>query len=326
MLRNLFRSTLLVGLLIGLAGIAAYGTITYLITHEEPVILPDLTGRDIVPVLQSLHQLGLNLKLLRMEYSTDHAKNRVIDQDPGPGTEIKKGREVRVTLSKGPLTQPMPDLIGLSLQTARSILVAEDLCQGHITRTRDADRGRDEILAQTPGTGTAISRETCVDLLVNRGNADTPFHMPLLTGGILAHVLSRMTELGLVQGRITYGHAIHHAPDTVLEQVPVKGTPITRGTRVDLMINAPENMESRPPMARPQAPRLLRHRLPQGFLQQRVRIQWETGSLAADLFDDFVRPGEEVWVLVPRFQDAQVTVFESESRVNTLKFQVQNPD
>jgi hypothetical protein len=55
-----------------------------------------------------------------------------------------------------------------------------------------------------------------------------------------------------------------------------------------------------------------------------VRIQWQTGAVREDLFDDFVPPGEEVWVLLPGYQNAAVEIFESETLVRSGKFEIQS--
>ena len=198
MLKSLFRSTLIVGILAGIAGVGAYWAISYLIRHEDPIIVPDLTGKEIVSVLEMLSQLGLHPKLEKREYSRTLGKNRVITQDPPPGAQIKKGRDLRLTLSKGSRTLSMPDLMGLSYEEARTFLIAQDLCQGVVSHTRNPNRGRNEVLAQTPLPGIPTSREDCVDLLINRGKEGDLYMMPDLTGEILAKGLARITESGVM--------------------------------------------------------------------------------------------------------------------------------
>ncbi|MGB5984944.1 MAG: PASTA domain-containing protein [Desulfobacterales bacterium] len=324
MLKNLFRSTLLLGMLAGVAGVAAYGAISYLITREDPVIMPNLSGEDIIPALQTLAGLGLYPKIEALNYSATVEKNRVIHQEPAPGLQIKKGREVRITLSKGPMTATLPDLIGLSLHEARAILISQGFCQGQTAHTREAERSADEVLAQTPGSGTVISREDCVDLLVNQGVEAEAYLMPDFTGESVAGALAQIAELGLNPGPIRDTRDPGKPAEIVVSQNPAQGSPIYFGQPVELVVNASRHGENLTPPDSPPATRLFRHRLAPGFLKQRVRIQWQTGAVSEDLFDDFVPPGEEVWVLLPGYQNAAVEIFESETLVRSGKFEIQS--
>ena len=97
-------------------GISAYLTLTLIIKSEDTVVVPYLVGKDVVYVLELLTDLGLNTKVKGSEYSADVPKNNVIFQEPAPGAEIKKGRDVRIIISKGPKSILMPNIKGLSVQ------------------------------------------------------------------------------------------------------------------------------------------------------------------------------------------------------------------
>jgi serine/threonine-protein kinase len=322
MLKSLFRSTLIVGILAGIAGVGAYWGISYLIRHEDPVMVPDLAGKEIVPVLEILSQLDLNPKLEKTEYSRTHSKNRVITQSPPAGTQIKKGRDVRLTLSKGPRTQSIPDLTGLSHGEARSLMIAQDLCQGVVSHTRNPDRGGNEVLAQAPLPGISVTGEACVDLLVNRGDEGELYKMPDFTKDILAKGLARIAESGFIKGEISHARDPHQRPNIILKQIPRQGTPVGLGHSVNLVVNSLDHGTKGAAFQTSLIDPLIKHRVEWGFLQQRVRINWRSGSLNADLYDDFVPPGEEVWVLIPRYQDATVEVFQSETRIKTKQYHV----
>ena len=94
-------------------GISAYLALTFIIKSEDTVVVPDLVGKNVVYVLEFLTDLGLNTKVKGSEYSADVPQNHVIIQDPEPGAEIKRGRDVKIILSKGsmtiliPLTKPL---------------------------------------------------------------------------------------------------------------------------------------------------------------------------------------------------------------------------
>ena len=116
-------------------GVSAYIALTFIIKSEDTVIVPDLTGKDLVYSLELLTNLGLNTKVRGSEYSETVPKNHIIFQDPDPGSEIKKDRDIRIIISKGPQNVIMPNLEGISIQQARIIAEENGLCVGKISHT-----------------------------------------------------------------------------------------------------------------------------------------------------------------------------------------------
>ena len=182
------------------AGISAYLSLTLIIKSEDTVIVPNLEGKDVVYVLELLTELELNTKVRGSEYTNDVPKNYVIFQDPSPGAEIKKGRDVKIILSKGPKTLFMPNLLALSIQQANIILEENGICQGVLSRTYHSRIEKDHIIAQVPAQGTMISRGECVDFLVSIGVQARAFKMPDLIGLRLEDALQSIekAELAMV--------------------------------------------------------------------------------------------------------------------------------
>jgi serine/threonine-protein kinase len=66
---------------------------------------------------------------------------------------------------------------------------------------------------------------------------------------------------------------------------------------------------------------LLQHRVDNGFLKRRIRVELESGGKTAYIFDDFIKPGGDIWFLVPRSQDATVFIFEDDKLVLTRSYE-----
>jgi len=101
-----------------IVAVAAYATLKLIVKSEDVVIVPDLVGKDVVYSLELLTDLGLNTKVSAYEYNADIPKNHVTYQEPGPGAEIKKDRDVRIVVSNGPQTVVVPNLIGIDVHKA----------------------------------------------------------------------------------------------------------------------------------------------------------------------------------------------------------------
>ena len=178
MIKRILKIAGLVLIFIAAAGISAYLTLTLIIKSEDTVIVPDLVGKDVVYTLEFLTELELNTKVKGSEYSNDIPKNHVTFQDPAPGAEIKKGRDVRIIISKGPQRIAMPNLISLSSQRARLILEENGVCLGEMSQTYSSRLNKDSIIAQVPTAGTITTRDECANLLVSLGNRPKAHKMP----------------------------------------------------------------------------------------------------------------------------------------------------
>ncbi len=80
------------GIFIALVGVgiaSAFAVIALLLRQEE-VRVPDLTGQDIVSVIELVTQQGLQLKVDRREPHPTLPRDTVISQTPAPGAGSKK--------------------------------------------------------------------------------------------------------------------------------------------------------------------------------------------------------------------------------------------
>lgn len=71
----------------------------------DTVLLENLTGKDKKAVEKYAKQNGLRIHYTE-DYSDDIKKGRVISQQPNPYTEVRKGNEITVLLSKGKKERP----------------------------------------------------------------------------------------------------------------------------------------------------------------------------------------------------------------------------
>lgn len=303
-----------------MAGISAYLTLTLIIKSEDTVIVPDLEGKDVVYALEILTELELNTKVKGSEYTGDIPKNHVVFQEPQPGSEIKKGRDVRIILSKGPKTFTMPHLMGLSIQQADIILEENDLCRGELSRTYHLQMEKDDVMAQVPASGTIVSRGACVDLLVSLGRRPAAFKMPDLAGLTLEDALQSIERLNLVIGELKSAYQNDKPRNTIVEQEPVFGHRVVIGSTVRLLVNRETQKERAGHSAGQATGNLFSYRLDSGFLNRHIRVSLNTAGFTNDLFDDFVKAGEEIWLLIPTDQEATVFLYENDKLIKTQRY------
>ncbi len=303
-----------------IAGISAYLTLTFIIKSEDTVVVPDLVGKDVVYVLEVLSDLGLNTKIKGSEYSSGVPTNHVTFQEPGPGAEIKKGRDVRIIISKGARTILMPNLKGLSVRQAHIILEENDLHQDILSSTYSKDIKKEIIIAQTPPPGTMIKREEGVDLLVSIGIQPKAYKMPDLEGLSLDDAILLIERSNLLLGKIKSSFHEDKPKNVIIIQQPQSGHRVIEGTLVNITINREPGRKGREYLRGAKGVSLFSYRLKDGFLKRHIRIRLNSFGASIDLFDDFMNPGEEIWLLIPN-NNATVFLYEDNELIKTQVFE-----
>ena len=131
MIKRAVKITALLIAFVGITAASAYLALTLIIQSEETVIVPELVGREVVYALELLTGLELDIKVKGFEYNGSVAKHHVIFQHPAAGAEIKKGRDVKIILSKGPETVTLPNFTGVSFPASRGDFARRRPVCGH---------------------------------------------------------------------------------------------------------------------------------------------------------------------------------------------------
>ena len=287
-----------------------------IIKSEKTVIVPELVGNEVVYALELLTGLELDIKVKGSEYSSSVPKHHVIFQQPSAGAEIKKGRDVRIILSKGPETINLRNLIGLPSRQAQVILEDEGLCTGVVSRSFHPMVDTGPVIAQYPYAGAAIARNRCVDLLVSNGTRPESFIMPRVLGLPLDRaVLLLETErlpVSVVPGKWDNRRNL----DVILGQEPFAGARINRSTPIRLVVNRPLNAGGHNGRIHADRMHLFRHRTGSGYLRKKLRVELGGGTDLTELFNEFVKPGQEIWLAIPAGLQETVLVYENDKPID----------
>ncbi|WP_167527643.1 PASTA domain-containing protein [Desulfosarcina alkanivorans] len=300
-----------------MAGIGAYLALTLIIKGADTVVVPDLVGKDVLYGLEILSDLGLNTRVKGTAYHDQVPKNHVIDQDPDPGAAIKRGRDVRIRVSRGPQTIVMPNLTGLSRQQGEILLAENGLCQGAVAVMASFRHTAGRVISQTPQPGTTVSRHTCADLMVSRGPPSPAFPMVDLAGFTLEAAIRRLEQLQLTVGKILAVRRAGPQLDTVVDQLPLAGYRVIPGSPVDLTVNRSVDGRHSGDPGKADQVELFRFSLENGFLKKRVRVKMIQARYSLDLLDDFMSPGQEIWLLVPKNGNPTVLVYVDDQLMET---------
>ncbi|RPH49424.1 MAG: PASTA domain-containing protein [Desulfobacteraceae bacterium] len=309
MISKIAKISALVLIFIAVFAASTYLSLTLIIKSEDTVVVPELVGKDVIYVLESLTGLGLNTKVRGSEYSSEIPKNHVIRQAPEPGSEVKKGRDIRITISKGATTILMPDLAGLPIQQARIILEENDLCEANVSSVCMNNIERDEIVTHNPPEGKEIERKKCVDLLVSAGVMANKYKMPDLYGLSPGEAILLIEKNRLIQGKIKYFFDAEKPSNIVVSQEPLSGYPVSEKTAVNLVINKEPAEMNRQNIFNLDNSYFFRYRIANGFISRHVRVELYRNGTATDIFDSLIKPSEETTLFIPKDPDNFILIY-----------------
>jgi serine/threonine-protein kinase len=181
----------------------------------------------------------------------------------------------------------------------------------------DSGTAADRVLSQHPPPGTTVIRKTCADLLVSMGPLHQAFKMEDLTGFTLEMAIKQLERLQLRVGTISYAHTTLTPVGTIMDQVPLAGYRAVQGGPVDLTVNKGHNDPHPGNRGDADQVALFRFSLENGFLKKRVQVKIAQPHMSISLFDEFVAPGQEIWLLVPKSGNATVLVYVDGQLVQT---------
>ena len=143
-------------------------------TGPPPVPLPELNGLDAATALATLTDSGLVLGVETPEYSEDVPAGVIIrwtiSSQPTlvAGQEVIKGTAVDTFVSQGPAPRVVPDLTGMSIDSATTALT--DL---QLTINRGDDQfsivAAGGVATQSPAAGESLARGTAVTVAISKG-------------------------------------------------------------------------------------------------------------------------------------------------------------
>ncbi|MCX4761346.1 Stk1 family PASTA domain-containing Ser/Thr kinase [Streptomyces sp. NBC_01275] len=96
--------------------------VSIVVSKGSPIDVPDVTGEDLDDARAELEEAGLEVKVSAEEINSEFDKGQVAAQTPDEGSQAADGDTVTLTLSKGPEMVEVPDVVGASVDDAKSLL------------------------------------------------------------------------------------------------------------------------------------------------------------------------------------------------------------
>ena len=275
---------------ITLGGILFIFLLMRLITGGREAEVPDIRGKEVTLALEELSRVGLNLKLLERRFDDHIPENCVISQNPRSGIGVKRGKEIKVIISKGSQKVFVPEVKGRSLRSAGITLRQRGLKTGKIARVYSDLIEEDTIMAQSLEPEVEVNRNSVVNLLVSLGSYPIYFYMPDLIGRSLERGSRTIESLRLQTGSITYEVDPELEGGMILNQAPSFGFPVKEKSLVNLVISV--KSQTRPTGLLRYY--MLHYVVPRGLFPKRIKIVVSDVQGKREIYNALLSPGKVI--------------------------------
>ncbi|MBR2422737.1 MAG: Stk1 family PASTA domain-containing Ser/Thr kinase [Oscillospiraceae bacterium] len=149
--------------------------ILYVSTGPEINIsaMPNVVNKSEDAARNVLNSQKLDLDITVKEiYDSNIEKGNVVKTEPAGGEELKTGQKVTLYISKGPELKTVPNVIGMDIDTAVSVLTKAGFKTPSI-EYMDSDEEKNTVIKQNPGKNTEWDINEVIELYISKGPAPT---------------------------------------------------------------------------------------------------------------------------------------------------------
>jgi beta-lactam-binding protein with PASTA domain/tRNA A-37 threonylcarbamoyl transferase component Bud32 len=245
----------LLAVLVAGLGLAA----VLLLPGTQKVGVPTVVGADQANAEAKLRQDGFRIDTVQK--TAEQPAGQVIGQDPTGGTKAKKGSTVTLTVSAGPQQVAVPQVVGLTVSSARGRLSKAGLQASEREENSDTvAQGR--VISVSPSEGQKVDKGSSVTLVVSSGKPQV--EVPDVVGKSFDEAQSTLQAAGFKVTRVD--KESDKDPGTVLSQNPRSGGRIDAGSTIALTVAKAPSQVAVPDVTGEDAPTAIAALSGQGFV------------------------------------------------------------
>ncbi len=194
--------------------------------------VPDVRGLDRAAALDRMAGAGIHAAVTDSFRHPTALRGEVLGQTPLAGQLSTATNTVALTVSLGPVRRPVPDVLRLGLNSARTVLEASGFIV--VVDTLLAELPAGQVVEVLPEAGTEVDLPMEVIVLVSTGPPLVP--MPLLLGIEQANAEVLLDSLEFELTEVEYRFRFGRDQGRVVEQFPPADSLVAPGSRVRLVV------------------------------------------------------------------------------------------
>lgn len=130
-------------------------------------VVPQVTGLSPQQARVAIENAGFQMGRI-VELASDYPRGTVYLAEPAPGSKLDLPAEVHLTVSAGPATVQVPNLVGRTVPDARSALEQIGLRLGSMGRDTSSVQIENTVLRQSPPAGSTVAGGATIGIVVSR--------------------------------------------------------------------------------------------------------------------------------------------------------------
>ena len=198
------------------------------------IAIPSLAGMTQGQAAKTVAELGLKVDVTQKVFSEDIPKGKVITSDPAGGGRVEIAGTVHLIISKGKERIEVPNLVGLTVESATAILKESNLKIGRVSEKFSDNLEAGLIIDGNPSSGSPVRKDSTVELIISKGLEQV--QLSNFQGKTSDQAQSELTAAGLiVNSKYEYSDTIPIG--TVIQQTPNDVTSIGKGEKITLVIS-----------------------------------------------------------------------------------------
>ncbi len=202
----------------------------------DPITVPDLIGIQISEAEVIITELGFLFHEVEEAYDEVIPYGHVINQSPESGETAFPADMIVLVISAGPQPVEIPDITGLTVAEAETLLNELNLILGSTEHVYSDVVPEGIITSQEPGTGFISASGSIVNIVVSSGPELFPVPSVIGLTQIQAGILLGSSGFDLGNSEHTYHDEIPESQ--IISQTPDAGTYFPAGTSIDVVISS----------------------------------------------------------------------------------------
>jgi RHS repeat-associated protein len=204
---------------------------------QEQVSIPNVVGMSQAAATAAIQSARCSLGSISTASSDVVPTGQVITQTPPGGTATISGAVVSLVISSGSPPLTIPDVIGLTQQSANDTLKAKGFVLGSVTNANSAIVTVGNIMSQNPAVGTITDKGVAVAVVVSLGPALATATVPALVGTSQSQAQAAISTAGLAVGTLSQDYSNSVPSGTIISQSPLSGSKAITGSKVSLVVS-----------------------------------------------------------------------------------------
>lgn len=205
--------------------------------QDKPMDVPSIVGLTTEQARGLTEPLGLLLVLDgQKEPDSDKvAAGSVLEQHPLQGSRLRKGGELHATLALPIAKVTLPAMSGQPLAVAQKAILDLGLKISSVTEQINAAVAVGAVIATEPPSGAQLRKGESV--MIQVAKAADLIAVPELRRKSLGGAKQVLEQAGLALGSVRKATDDNMDDGVVLRQDPAAGTPVAKGTKVNVVVN-----------------------------------------------------------------------------------------